>query len=41
MVEDSTFICRKPVCVWRLVAWIRVNTVQLLNSGRMREEMIA
>ena len=41
MVEDSGFIYGKPVCVWRLTAWIRVNTAQPLNSDLSQEEMIA
>lgn len=41
MVEDSAFICVKPVCVCRLVAWIRDNKTQSLNSDRSREEMMA
>ena len=40
MVEDSAFICEKPVCVWRLTAWIQVNTAQPLNSDLNQEEMI-
>lgn len=40
MVEDSAFICGKLVCVWRSMAWILVNTAQLLNSDRSPEEMI-
>lgn len=41
MVDDSVFICGKPVCVWRLTPWIQVNTTQPLNSDRSQEEMIA
>lgn len=40
MVRDSAYICGKPVCVWGLTAWIRVNTAQPLKSDPSREEMI-